>query len=855
MIPVKLSLRNFMCYRDKVPPLQFTGIRTATISGNNGNGKSALIDAMTWALWGKARAKSDDDLIYLGETEMEVEFDFEVSGQTYRIIRKHARPKRQRASGKTILSFQIAHNSGFRSLGSSIAHTQQVINQVLHMDYDTFVNSALLLQGRADKFTVAPPAKRKQVLADILELTFYDKLEETAKEKARLEEMAKTQLENTIQDIRDELNQKPVYEAELTRAQAKLSRIEADKKEQESGLSELRRKREYLANIQQQLARMETRSADVARALEQWDEQINQHHIQIRQYEGLIAQRTTIEANYAQLVETRQQNEELNQKLRLVNTLNEHQHQLAMAVERASQDLHRERALVESKIKELEAEAEKLPRFKEEWQQIAIRLQQLAGEEAVLRQQGQQSQELRTNIFTREAEIARLEQGITEIVEKLELLHTQHDTRCPLCETELGTDKLNLITGKYTADKNQKAASIKSKQNTLGRQKKELGGLESELTRLESSLNRDKASAQGKASVIQQAIEEADKAASQLKETKKQLAKTEERLARKEFATGEQKELNRLEAEIARLNYDPGQHKEMGQRLSRLEPYETPKQKLEEADRRIYQEKEAALRAEKASQELRQSLETDRQERERLTTELGLLPRIKSELDSAEAAHQITSTQERQAQETVGSIKGKLARCSELETKAQEKTKLLARAASEEKIYRDLAQAFGKKGVQALLIEMALPEIEIAANKLLGRMTDNRMHVKIETQRETRKGDSLETLDIKIADDLGMRNYEMYSGGEAFRINFAVRVALSELLARRANAPLPTLIIDEGFGTQDSSGLEKLKEAINSIQDDFKMIIVITHVEELRDAFPARIDVIKTAEGSTLKVS
>ena len=76
MIPVKLSLRNFMCYRDNVPPLSFEGIHTACIAGDNGNGKSTLIDAMTWALWGRARAKHDDDLIHLGKGEMEVEFDF-----------------------------------------------------------------------------------------------------------------------------------------------------------------------------------------------------------------------------------------------------------------------------------------------------------------------------------------------------------------------------------------------------------------------------------------------------------------------------------------------------------------------------------------------------------------------------------------------------------------------------------------------------------------------------------------------------------------------------------------------------------------------------------------------------------
>ena len=95
MIPIKLKMHNFMCYRDNVPPLSFDGIHTACISGNNGNGKSALIDAMTWALWGKTRAKSDDDLVRLGQSEMGVEFDFAVGQQSYRIIRKHSKSRRR----------------------------------------------------------------------------------------------------------------------------------------------------------------------------------------------------------------------------------------------------------------------------------------------------------------------------------------------------------------------------------------------------------------------------------------------------------------------------------------------------------------------------------------------------------------------------------------------------------------------------------------------------------------------------------------------------------------------------------------------------------------------------------------
>jgi exonuclease SbcC len=63
------------------------------------------------------------------------------------------------------------------------------------------------------------------------------------------------------------------------------------------------------------------------------------------------------------------------------------------------------------------------------------------------------------------------------------------------------------------------------------------------------------------------------------------------------------------------------------------------------------------------------------------------------------------------------------------------------------------------------------------------------------------------------------------------------------------------LVIDEGFGTQDAEGRERLVEAINSIQDDFERILVITHIEELKDAFPVRIDVTKTAHGSLISLN
>ena len=171
--------------------------------------------------------------------------------------------------------------------------------------------------------------------------------------------------------------------------------------------------------------------------------------------------------------------------------------------------------------------------------------------------------------------------------------------------------------------------------------------------------------------------------------------------------------------------------------------------------------------------------------------------------------------------------------------------------------YQELERAFGKDGVPALLIEQALPQIERKANEILQNLSGGDMTISFVTQKEykdKKRDDLQETLELRIRDERGERDYELFSGGEAFRINFAVRLALSEVLSQRAGAKLQTLVIDEGFGSQDEVGMQRLVYAINSIKDHFEKILVITHIDSLKEAFSTRIEVEKTAAGSVVSI-
>jgi len=168
-------------------------------------------------------------------------------------------------------------------------------------------------------------------------------------------------------------------------------------------------------------------------------------------------------------------------------------------------------------------------------------------------------------------------------------------------------------------------------------------------------------------------------------------------------------------------------------------------------------------------------------------------------------------------------------------------------------LHQELQLAFGKNGIQALVIETILPQIEAEANQILGQLSDYQLNVRFITQK-ARNAKTIDTLDIEIADRSGTRPYETYSGGEAFRINFAVRLALSRILAQRTGGKLQTLIIDEGFGSQDGEGCERLVGVINAIAQDFQCILVITHMPKLKEAFTNLIEVTKSENGSKISL-
>jgi exonuclease SbcC len=849
MIPLKLQLRNFMCYRE-LDSLDFSGIHLACLAGDNGHGKSALLDAITWALWGKARAKRDDELIHLGQAEMEVEFEFALGENHYRVIRK----RDSHGRGRSSLELQVRDGDLFRPLTEpTMRQTQARINRILCMDYETFINSAFLLQGRADEFTTKAPAERKRILGEILGLSLYDQCEELAKQRAKDRKSEIEQITAQVREMERELERKPQYEQELKQAQADVEKLSSTLQGAEEELRKLREEWKELDLKRAQIEELSARLIQGERELAEIEEQMATCQKRLDEYEAIINEKKFIEEGFAALTAARQLHESLNEKLSQLVKLNERKGQLEAAIADAKHALTLKQRLCSEKVGELSALAQELEALEAELTRVRAELERLGQREREREAKQQEIRELSKERASLETRNEQLKGEMDSLREKSELLQVA-EAHCPLCGQGLSEENRVRLVKQFTSELAEREALHQSNRARIEELAARSQTLEQEIEAIEGEL-ATRGALQKQEATLEKSLAEARGAAEELAKQREKLAELDERLASGKYAEAEQAELAELLGQIEGLGYDPEAHQEVRRDLEVLSRFEEDKARLKAALERIDEERANLERLRKSKARWQETLAADLAKKEALAQELTQLPDLATRLEKKINEVDELRGKEARARQVLGAARQKLDYCEYLAKEREKKLKERNRVAEEKAIYDELRLAFGKKGLQAMIIESAIPEIEDEANRLLARMTEGRMHVSFETQRETLKGDTVETLAIKISDELGTRAYELYSGGESFRVNFAIRIALSKLLARRAGARLQTLVIDEGFGTQDAQGRERLVEAINSIREDFEKILVITHIEELKDAFPVRIDVVKTPQGSQVTIS
>jgi len=842
-----------MCYGEDVPSLNLEPVHIACISGDNGYGKTALLDAITWAIWGKARAKTQDELVNVARNTMFVELDFFAGESRYRVTRTYTKG-RGASSGKSELNLSIIIGNTVTSLmANTIKETEEKIVNLLNMDYEIFINTSYLKQGDSNRFTSSRPTDRKKILADLLDLSYYERLESASKQHSR-------QLQNDVEVQQSVIEHKSsaVQEKELI-----LEKLETYKKESQNLLSEeqslskeledLNQKRQTLlveiSNKKTMVDQIDTSEKDIGMMLVQemrWKKELGELKI-------LLSRSEEIQSTYKEYQDLRSEYGRSSTLISDFHKINAEKIVIEKTIAIETLKLESQISIKSNRIKtDLQPLVDGIPKLLREINLANTALQNLEIEFSETEHLLNKANAMSEKVTILQISNKTLLTQMSDSRNRFDMINHAEAT-CPLCLQSLSTgNKQHIRDGLQSEGKTSKIeyeSNLKKIQALTDRKNEIITQNELQQT----ILVRKRTETEKIQYDLMNQLGKSEDSSIELSSLKLNLVQMEEELNSERFCSEELNRLKILDSKLKKLEDTEKNHSHLESKLESLSPYLELHAQLQGSRDRLLSVTQS-VEDTKSIREARQ-LQTETWKLELVRIEKILTEEwdfdqkinlIQSKIKKVKGQSLNAVTMREQARYQIEQI-----------VKAEEDIKSMEleifKTNEDVQLYEELASAFGRNGIQALMIERAVPMLENTAKELLARLSDNKMTIKLELKEgriDRATGLPSEELNITISDEQGTRSYETFSGGETFRIDFAIRIAMSKLLASRSGSPLPILFIDEGFGSQDTIGQGRLIEVIQSISEDFEKIIVITHIDSMKENFDQQIEISKTEYGS-----
>lgn len=735
MRPLSIYVDGFAGYASP-QEVDLSGQRLIALVGSNGSGKSSLLEAIPFALYGRTRAGDLDAVIFQHAELCEVALTLEVSGGVYRVCRK-----RKRAGSSTLTLERVLDDGSRQAVGAQrIAETEAMIEQLVGMDYELFCSTVFAGQGRAAGFAEARPSERKAILSNLLGLDRYEELRGLAVRRGQEAASRRDSLLARAEEAREKLE--PLDEARGL-LEGEVAALEVARTEMDRLNLEISALIEADASRRADLQRKESLLAEIAD---------KEHSLK----ELISTTERSVEAWRARVAERDRQIGDLKEALR------------------AAEDAARSHVDAEALVLEQRARLDEL----DERLNIAVDEGQKVGAERSAADETRKQAAERIRVAT----------------ERLELVDREGSS-CYVCQQSLESDlRRRLIT---ELSEEREFASTAERQAKLAFDR--LSQVRDDLLAEHRRLKDERAAAAD-------ALAAAERKAASLRARAEGAGGIREALSRLEDGAGLATALARAEAELERA---------------------------QAGDDRL-----AALREELRALETRLAGPS--------TSSTEALSEAREEVQRAIS----------QRERSIALLEDRLSTYSTIEADIERYRSDARTADKEVEEYSKLARAFGKDGIPALILEGVLLELQRHVNDVLAKLSNGKMRCRFALARERKTGGQRDVLDILLTDSVGERLYEVYSGGEQFRNNIALRVGLVRLLASRSEAARSrTLVIDEGYGALDAEGIQAMIESLTLLSEDFDAIITVTHTPEIAEGFPARLIVEKTPDGSLARLA
>ena len=768
------------------------------IVGNNGSGKSTIIEAMGWAIYGNKVSRTNREGIRRQgaspNDECWVKLTFELGGDVYEVTR--------------IMSSSLSADASVKVNGlvaaSSASGATRMLEKKIGMDYDAFFTSLVARQKEINALSSKTAGERKKSMLRMLGIDAVEDAVKKVREDRRQKESVVEAISGTLKDIE-------AIEAEAEGWREKL----------ESTRTELRAVEGMIEALGKEVGAIEAERDEERKKMERYNE--------LEREAGLVGER--IKSKMAQMEEKRKEKEALEKKKERYGQI-EHlgEEYLKVRAEKERMDGVREKYLSVKHLKERVAELER--EIAEIDASVSSMREEIKGKEgaeravreadARLKEIRERINEMRSSMRIKDVQIKASKERMEEAAEERRKIEQRGaDSTCPTCGRPL-KDRYGAIIEDFERKAEEERRKVESLEKEKRMLEKEAEALEREAEALEKRRAEAEAELEGMKKIerkIESAVESRKEKGAKMAEARGRIAEIgdvafDERLyesySRKlEELASVNSEITVLKSEIARLPDITSQISQLAEDLDMLEGRrKAVAREIENLgfDRKRYED------IEKRYEEKRAEVAAARENRVRL------------EGDAKRAEMEIKRL-EREREEQKG---------------AREKIRILR------KEIQQLGMLAGDRDRGLLndfkryLISKIGPTLSRHASRFFSVFTAGKY-----SQMEID-----ENYDIYIYDDGERFAINRFSGGEEDLANLSLRLAISQVIAQRSGGiEFNFIVLDEIFGSQDSERRANVLNTLGGLSHQFRQVILITHIEEIKDGMQYVIRTFEDEEG------
>jgi exonuclease SbcC len=749
------------------------------IIGPNGAGKSTILEAIGWSIYGSAAARGTNDTIRFtrapARSRVEVELHFELAGHEYRVVR-------------TLHNAEVFLDGGTSPVASTLGGVTEYLQGRLSMTREEFFNTYFTGQKELQFLAQLGPAQRGRFLGQVLG---YERLR-LAQDRARAR---RSEIRHESEGLRAGLPDPAALRVERESAEGRRREANAALKE---AVGEGRAAARALAVL---LPRWEGAQAARERARELT------HGVEVARREGEVAARDVgrIQPELEAIAAAEAELGPLRIELAELPGVAEECEQLAelarlaerrRALEEGERQLASELAEGARRLERLDEAPRYLVQYREE---LSVAREALAVAESSLQQRHGEWIERRQETETR---LQTYRDRAHELKEQIQQLRAAGpEGICPTCEQPLGKNFEGVVS------------RLEDEWETIVQDGK---WLKQRLDQLQLR-PEEVVTAETERGMAQQVVEEKNQ----------KLARCERAVQELEQLRGEQarraEQLDRRRAELASLptGYDAERHRIAETRLGELRGLERRTSRLEQiVEARPVRERELADARSRADAAAARGAALGK-ELAALGFEAESFERLRHEFEAADTAVRRAEIRETELRGLLQAAEEALETAARAEAAYRERQALLTSLEVELRYHNELDSAFTQ--LRGELNARVRPELGQIASAFLTQITESR-YTSLEVD---------DNYNILVLDE--GEEKPVISGGEEDVANLVIRLAISQMIAERAGHPLSVLILDEVFGSLDLERRDNVIELLHKLGDRFEQVILITHIESIRE--------------------